>query len=235
MKALKMKDLQARTGVSRESIHFYLREGLLPPPERPKRNVAHYSEEHVVRLQVIKRLQEERNLPLRDIREMLAGADFGAVTTGDDVAAFEYLFLSLINGDLPSGDRAVADVATESGLTREHINALVERGIVTVRNHRMDFRDAGIVRAWARMQAAGFAGKPGYGIEFLERYAEVTRMLADIEVEAFLSAFADLPTDDAAETASTGVEVANELLARLHVRALAAALRARVRENEENG
>ena len=33
---LKMKDLEAQTGVSREAIHFYLREGLLPEPQRLK-------------------------------------------------------------------------------------------------------------------------------------------------------------------------------------------------------
>jgi DNA-binding transcriptional MerR regulator len=65
---LKMKDLEARTGLTRQAIHFYLREGLLPEPERPKRNVAHYSEEHVDRIKLIKRLQEEKFLPLGVIK-----------------------------------------------------------------------------------------------------------------------------------------------------------------------
>ena len=34
---MKMKELEARTGVGREAIRFYIREGLLPEPERPKR------------------------------------------------------------------------------------------------------------------------------------------------------------------------------------------------------
>ena len=72
---LKMKDLEARTGLSRQAIHFYLREGLLPEPHRPKRNVAHYSEEHVARIKLIKRLQEEKFLPLGVIKNMLADAD----------------------------------------------------------------------------------------------------------------------------------------------------------------
>ena len=58
--SLKMKDLEAETGVSREAIHFYLREGLLPAPEKPKRNVAYYSDEHVVRIRAIKRLQQDQ-------------------------------------------------------------------------------------------------------------------------------------------------------------------------------
>ena len=64
---LKMKDLETRTDVSREAIHFYLREGLLPEPERPKRNVAHYNEGHVARIKLIKRLQEEAEGHIRII------------------------------------------------------------------------------------------------------------------------------------------------------------------------
>ena len=39
---MKMKELERETGVGRETIRFYIREGLLPEPERPKRNVAAY-------------------------------------------------------------------------------------------------------------------------------------------------------------------------------------------------
>ena len=51
-KPLKMRDLERETGVGREAIRFYLREGLLPEPTRPARNVAHYTQEHVTVLAV---------------------------------------------------------------------------------------------------------------------------------------------------------------------------------------
>jgi hypothetical protein len=38
---LKMRDLERLTGVHRETIRVYFRAGLLPAPDRPKRNVAH--------------------------------------------------------------------------------------------------------------------------------------------------------------------------------------------------
>ncbi len=228
---LKMKDLAARTGVSREAIHFYLREGLLPEPQRPKRNVAYYSEEHVVRLQVIKRLQEEHNLPLREIKRRLADADFQALTPGDDLAAFEYLFLSLINGDLPSGDRSLADVAADTGFTQAEIEDLAQRGVVHLRGGRLDFRDVGILRSWAKMREVGYTNDAGYDAAYLSRYEALTRELAELEVTRFLASFASLPSDAAAEQASVGIEIANELITRLHVRALADVLRERVRES----
>ncbi|MFO0761147.1 MAG: MerR family transcriptional regulator [Byssovorax sp.] len=68
---LRMADLVARSGVARETIHFYLREGLLPKPRKAGRTVAYYGEEHLVRLRTIRRLREEKYLPLAVIRRLL--------------------------------------------------------------------------------------------------------------------------------------------------------------------
>jgi DNA-binding transcriptional MerR regulator len=66
-----MADLARRSGVSRETIRFYLRGGLLPPPRRKTRNMAWYGDEHLERLRAIRSLREERGLPLGIIRRLL--------------------------------------------------------------------------------------------------------------------------------------------------------------------
>lgn len=69
--SLRMAELSARSGVPRETIHFYLREGLLPRPRKGGRTVAYYGEEHLERLRTIRRLREEKYLPLAVIRRLL--------------------------------------------------------------------------------------------------------------------------------------------------------------------
>src|SRR5512132_1969078 len=69
--SLRMAELAARSGVPRETIHFYLREGLLPRPRKGGRTVAYYGEEHLDRLRIIRRLREEKYLPLAVIRRLL--------------------------------------------------------------------------------------------------------------------------------------------------------------------
>ncbi len=72
---LKMSELAERSGVSSGTIKHYLREGLLGNGDgvvRTSRNMAYYPPEFVERIRRIKRLQEERFLPLRVIREVLA-------------------------------------------------------------------------------------------------------------------------------------------------------------------
>jgi DNA-binding transcriptional MerR regulator len=72
---LKMSELADASGVSAGTIKHYLREGLLGDEDgivRTSRNMAWYPAEYVDRIRLIKRLQEERFLPLRLIKEMLA-------------------------------------------------------------------------------------------------------------------------------------------------------------------
>ena len=82
-----MKDLCDATGLGRQAIHFYIREGLLPEGTKTGRNMAYYSPTHIERLQLIRRLQEEQFLPLKAIRAVLdAYDDRDADTTGEDGA-----------------------------------------------------------------------------------------------------------------------------------------------------
>ena len=71
---LKMSELADASGVSAATIKHYLREGLLGRDGeivRTSRNMAYYPPDFVERIKLIKRLQEERFMPLRLIREAL--------------------------------------------------------------------------------------------------------------------------------------------------------------------
>lgn len=68
---MRMAELSSKSGVARETIHFYLREGLLPRPKKGGRTVAYYGEEHLERLRLIRRLREEKYLPVAVIRRLL--------------------------------------------------------------------------------------------------------------------------------------------------------------------
>ena len=66
-KLLRMRELAERSGVSAGTIKHYLREGLLGNGDevvRTSRNMAYYPPAFVERISLIKRLQEERYMPL---------------------------------------------------------------------------------------------------------------------------------------------------------------------------
>ena len=59
MRLLTMAQLERETGVPRSTIHFYLREGLLPPATRNATNRTFYTEAHADLIREIRRLQDE--------------------------------------------------------------------------------------------------------------------------------------------------------------------------------
>lgn len=67
---LRMKDLEKITGVSRSTIHYYTRSGLLSSPKRTGKTMAYYDGKHVQELQRITDLKAE-GYPINYIKEML--------------------------------------------------------------------------------------------------------------------------------------------------------------------
>jgi DNA-binding transcriptional MerR regulator len=68
---VKIRELVKQTQVSKETIHYYIREGLLPRPRKLGKNVAEYSDRYVERIRVIKELQDHCFLPLSVIKKIL--------------------------------------------------------------------------------------------------------------------------------------------------------------------
>ncbi|MEO8289159.1 MAG: MerR family transcriptional regulator [Chloroflexota bacterium] len=69
-----IQELADRAQVTTRTIRYYVEQGVLPPPERGR--PAEYTEEHIARLALIKRLKEQY-LPLEEIRDTLQRLDLG--------------------------------------------------------------------------------------------------------------------------------------------------------------
>ncbi len=65
---MRMKELAGRAGVSRHTIHYYLWEGLLPPPIKTGLTMALYHGIHLECLRFIRQLREEQGMPVAAVR-----------------------------------------------------------------------------------------------------------------------------------------------------------------------
>jgi DNA-binding transcriptional MerR regulator len=71
-KKLSIDDLAVQAGVTKRTIRYYTSEGLLPEPVKDKEGSRYcYTQEHVERLELIRRLKL-RYLPLQEIKRILA-------------------------------------------------------------------------------------------------------------------------------------------------------------------
>lgn len=217
---LKMKDLERATGVGRESIRYYIREGLLPEPERPGRNVAFYDESFVERIRLIKELQQQRYLPLQVIKAVVGG---DAPPSRSEVATLEALEGKL----LPAGDVDLAGkrerlsvLAKRTGLPVEEIQVLatVEAIEIVRRGGDKWVEGAGIrlVELWGRFRAAGFTAERGFPAEQVRLYVDVVNLLAREELRRFTRGLAGRVDDkELARMAEEGIRLGSEVVALL--------------------
>jgi len=68
---MKIGALVKRTGVPKETIHFYIREGLLRKPRKSGVNAANYNEQYVEQIQLIKDLRDNYYLPIPEIKKII--------------------------------------------------------------------------------------------------------------------------------------------------------------------
>lgn len=83
-----MSELCQKAGVTRDTVRFYERKGLLPPAARPFEHNAYkdYDEDHLERLRFIKKLQA-LGFSLQEIEDALTAMDQDALGSGEKTAA----------------------------------------------------------------------------------------------------------------------------------------------------
>ena len=223
---LKMNELAERSGVSPGTIRYYLREGLLGEGEdvlRTSRNMAYYPPEYVERIALIKRLQEERFMPLRVIKDALA-QDPERV-------------LALIELEDRILERAVASAEDHSrvsrklvqeryGVPRIVLQRLAELGVLTPNQRGYDKDDVKIIEAIASFRAGGYDEALGFTVYDTLRYREALEPLVEKEVRALLDRLAgEVEVERAMEIVAAGAEPLRELIGAMHSKLLLAALR----------
>ncbi len=68
-KWMRIRELASSAGVSRHTIHYYLKEDLLPPPVKTGKTMALYTDVHLDCLSLIRQLRESENTPIAIVRQ----------------------------------------------------------------------------------------------------------------------------------------------------------------------
>jgi DNA-binding transcriptional MerR regulator len=219
---LKMSELAERSGVSAGTIKHYLREGLLPEPVRTSRNMAYYPEEFVDRIRLIKRLQEERFMPLRAIRGVLEDDP-------DRVRALVELEDRILERAIAARDdrrTSAAEAAETYGVPPTVLDRLAELGVLSPTDQGYDADDEQIVAAISRFRAGGYDEAIGFTVYDTLRYRQALEPLVAEEVRVLLDRLAaGVDVERAVEIIASGAEPLRELIGAMHSKLLLAELR----------
>ena len=222
---LRMSELVRRTGVSAGTIRYYLREGLLGDGDevvRTSRNMAYYPADYVERIVLIKRLQEQRFMPLRVIKGALE-EDPGRVRA---LVELEDRILERALAGAEGSRVSAAAVRERYEIPDNVLARLAAIGVLTPSRTGYERDDVQIIEAIANFRAGGYDEALGFTVYDTLRYREALEPLVRAEVRALLERLAgEVEVERALQIIAAGVEPLRELLGAMHSKLLLAELR----------
>ncbi len=215
-----MGELAEASGVPAPTIKHYLREGLLPEPVKTSRNMAYYPPGFVDRIKLIKRLQEERFMPLKAIKSVLD-------EDPERAGALLELEDRILDRAL-AGERArtsAAEVRERYGVPKEVLDRLAELEVLTPNSRGYSPSDVTIIEAISRFRAGGYDEEIGFTVYDTLRYKTALEELVRQEVDVVMNRLAgEVSPERVVEMLEAGAQPLKDLIAALHTKLMVAEL-----------
>lgn len=178
---MKISELVKRTGVPKETIHFYIREGLLRKPRKSGVNSAEYNERYVDQIQLIKDLRDNYYLPIPEIKKVVK--EFKKQSPSDQaVSQFYSRFFRPADRLLATEVISKEAFRQATGLGRKWLDKAEEWDLITPERRNGDQvyspDDLALGKLMVDMDQLGFGPKDGFDPEDLRQIAEFVKEYA---------------------------------------------------------
>jgi len=176
---MKISQLVKRTGVPKETIHFYIREGLLRKPRKSGVNSAEYSERYVGQIQLIKDLRDNYYLPIPEIKKIVK--DFRKQSPSDQaISQFHSRFFRPADRLFANEIKGQEAFCRETGLGKKWLARAEDWEVITPdvdQNGETVYSpdDVAVGKLMVDMDRLGFGPKDGFDPEDLRYIAEFVR------------------------------------------------------------
>jgi DNA-binding transcriptional MerR regulator len=225
---IKIGELVKRTGVTRATVHHYVREGLLPEPKKTSRNMALYDPSCVDRVLLIKGLQAQTRRSLAEVKGLLEDA-----TGNEGIGRLQDLLeneamraqVSPLNPEKSRSPLTLKQLCDRSGFGRTDIEEFCEHDLIvptgTGRNRRFGPLDVAVVDALAGLREAGFDETHGFRPAHAAIYLHAMRDLLHTEISSFLATASSYDDpDELLRLAEMGIERVTPLMLALRRRVM---------------
>jgi len=171
--SLKMKELMALSDESKSTILFYIKEGILPEPQKPKPNVHLYDESCVQILKFIKYLQHNFSYSISEIKSIFQDNNF------DFDGSFEMMVSSLevISGGRDSKWYSKEAFLSHLGMDEDTLASHQSKGYLFERAKGFSSKEVEIAEILIRVEALGLDHS------LLDAYVSDAKVLAQKENE----------------------------------------------------
>lgn len=175
---MKISELVKRTHVPKETIHFYIREGLLRKPRKSGVNSAEYNERYVDQIQLIKDLRDNYYLPIPEIKKVVKALK---KQSPSDQAVSQFYSRFFRPADRLLAREVIGKEAFRqaTGLGRKWLNKAEEWDLITPEKRNGDVvyspDDLAVGKLMVDMDQLGFGPKDGFDPEDLRQIAEFVK------------------------------------------------------------
>ena len=187
---MKIRDLVERTGVSRETVHYYIRDGLLPKPRKRGRNIADYDDSYVERIRMIKELQDNYFLPLAVIKNILKNREKSP--EGQSFLSLRREYFRPVDQLLPTEIAGEEAFRKATGLGRKWLVKMEEWGIISpeLRDGEKVYSqdDITLGKLVVEMDKIGIGVKDGFDAEALKHYRDMFRDIVVMSHKYYIEA-----------------------------------------------
>jgi len=166
-----MKNLMELTGESKSTILFYVKEGLLPKPDKPKPNLHLYDESCINIIKFIKYLQNQFSYTIAQIKAVFSENRFDF---GDDFS----MMLKSLQIMAGSGDAkwySLDDFLELSGLSGDELQDYKDRGLIFKQEQGFSSQELRLVDIFKRAKELGLDER------LFDEYVTSAKAIAKIE------------------------------------------------------
>jgi len=189
---MKISELIKQTGVSKETIHYYMREGVLQKPHKTGKNTAEYNETHVEQIRTIKALRENYFLPIPVIKKLIKKHK---KQSHPEKSSFQFLIEKfkpvdqLLSSDGMTGRKSFKEI---TGLSEKWLSKMEQWGILAPENRNGDVfysQDNVIIgKLLVEMDRIGIGPRDGFDPAELAKFTEIFRQLVAKNLKRYMQA-----------------------------------------------
>ena len=188
---MKISELVKITGVSKETIHYYIRAGVLRKPRKTGKNTADYNESHVDQIRTIKALRENYFLPIPVIKKLIKQQK---KQNRSEKSSFQFLIenfrpLDQLLSNEVNGKQSFLDT---TGMSEKWLNQMKEWHVITSEERDSESfysqDDVIIGKLIADMDRIGIGPRDGFDPSELKNFTTVLRTFVAKNLERYMEA-----------------------------------------------
>ncbi len=207
---LTVGELIRKTGITKATVHHYVRMGLLPRPMKKNKQMAYYAPACIGLITRVKDLQGKRFLPLSVIRKVLSAS------AGTELRSIDHRILEDFDSEKVYSRK---ELLRKYPIGSRTFSQLVRAGVLHTSKDDAGYseEDAQVLSLIAKMREAGLSERHGFSIQHLRLYTKSCDDLIEKEFRLFNKrVLGKLTPEQIVQLARSAIYPTSQLLALLH-------------------